>query len=110
MPKDYGRWIEEFKLPPTVGSVVDHVESPPDLMRPLSELEADYANRVRNLYPSDPRIPRGPAWDIEIERIMRLPALPKEYADSPVWRNAFYLFDQIRALRGEPGCYIWYPV
>jgi hypothetical protein len=56
-------------------------------------------------------IPRGYRWDAEIERIMQLRLLPREYADSPVWKNAHALYWQIVALKGDdPSALMWHPV
>lgn len=107
MPQDFDHWSDKL-VAEVRGEGGD--TQPPDLLRPLAELEADYRDRARNLYPMDPEIPRGPKWDEEIERIMQLTVLPSEYAASPVWRHAHALHSQIRAFKGDPNVVMWHPV
>ncbi len=107
--KDFDRWKEDFPSalvaikPPT-----DVFADVPDLLRPVEDLREDYNQRVRNLYPADPAVPRA-KWDEEIERIMRLPVLPGEYVSSALWQNARLLHLQIRAMEGDHTVTIWFP-
>lgn len=75
---------------------------------PLSipELEKELGERTRNLYPMDASIPRA-QWPQEVERILSLEKLPDEYAASPVWTQAHYIFWQIRVFRMEPNAVMW---
>ena len=80
----------------------------PNLMRSIEELEKDLDERMRNLYPMDPEIPRS-NFPQEVRRILSMKTLPEEYAESSVWKHAHWIFWQIEAYKGNPEATMWHP-
>lgn len=107
MPKEFGHWLQSLQV--AKGEKREVNTSSPDLMRSVAELEEDLDERKRNLYPSDPTIPRG-RWPEEVHRILCTKTLPAEYVDVPVWQHAHQLYWQIEALKGKSDALPWHPV
>lgn len=109
MSKDFSRWFREQGVCADTLSE-EHASGVPSLMRPLEELEAELAERCRNLYPCHDHIPRGSTWVEEVAQILDSVVLSPEYADSPVWRGAHQLHWQVKAMKGDPRSIMWHPV